>query len=70
MFSYTVTFFDSIERKTMTEKGLLAAADYSTAATKLVSYYGKDYLITMTLTEVEDILSKDAIMEEFEFEED
>lgn len=66
MFSYIVTYFDSYEGKTVTEKGLLVAETYGGAADKLVNYYGKDYLITLVLTEINDILTVDQIKEEFE----
>ena len=65
MFRYTVTYYDSIECETLTEKGLLTAADYGEAANKLVKWYGKEYVATIGLSELEEVLTKDEIMEEF-----
>lgn len=60
MFSYVVTLLDD------TEKGILAAETYGKAADKLVTYYGEKNLFTLALTELEDILTKEMIYEEFE----
>jgi len=66
MFSYVVTFFDNEIRATTTEKGIVAAETYGKAADRLVSFYGKSFLMTMALTELNDILTEEEITEEFE----
>lgn len=66
MFSYVVTFFDTEIKTTTTEKGIVAAETYGKAADKLVDYYGKSELITMVLTELNNILTEEEIIEEFE----
>lgn len=65
MFSYVVTYFDEFDKKTRTEKGLLSASTYGAAADRLVKFYGKDSLITLVLTALEDILTEVEIKEEF-----
>lgn len=66
MFSYVVTFFDNEVRATKTEKGIVAAETYGKAADRLVSFYGESFLMTMALTELNDILTEEEITEEFE----
>lgn len=65
MFSYVVIFSNEIGATT-TEKGIVAAETYGKAADKLVSFYGKSSLMTMVLTELNDILTEEEIIEEFE----
>lgn len=66
MFSYVVTFFDTEIKTTTTEKGIVVAETYGKAADRLVNFYGKSELITMALTELNDILTEEEIIEEFE----
>ena len=66
MFSYVVTFFDNEIRETITEKGIVAAETYGKAADRLVSFYGESFLMTMALTELNDILTEEEITKEFE----
>ena len=66
MFSYVVTFFDDEIRAITTEKGIVAAETYGKAADRLVSFYGESFLMTMALTELNDILTEEEITKEFE----
>lgn len=66
MFSYVVTFFDNKIEATRTEKGIVAAETYGKAADKLVNFYGKSFLMTMVLTELNNILTEEEIIDEFE----
>ena len=68
MFHYTVTYFDTYENKTITEKGLLAAIDYGEAANKLVKFYGEEHVDTIGLAKLEDILTEQEVIDEFNHE--
>ena len=59
MFYYKVEFWDEIESRNTTEQGLTDADTYGKAADKVQEYYGKDKVVTISLTEFEDILTLD-----------
>ena len=67
MFRYKVRYYDEVEKTTLTESGILAAASYGEAADKIVQIYGKE-VATIGLYELEDWLSEDSLREEFEVE--
>ena len=70
MFHYKVTYWDDIDKITRTEAGLCGASDYSKAAKKITKYYGDENLITIVLTEWEDLVCEDDILEGFSHEID
>ena len=59
MFYYKVEFWDEIECKNTTDEGLTDADTYGKAADKVQEYYGKDNVVTISLTEFENVLTVD-----------
>ena len=47
----------------------MAAADYGEAALKVVDYYGKDNVVTLALSEWEDALCRDELLEGLDSEQ-
>lgn len=47
----------------------MAAADYGEAALKVVDYYGKDNVVTLALSEWEDVLCRDEPLEGLDSEQ-
>lgn len=56
MYRYEINYWDSFDHATLNEKGICAGKDYGDAANKLIEFYGKDYVIDIKLSEIEDIL--------------
>lgn len=69
MYHYIVEFWDSDEHKMVRESGLVASSGYETAAGNLVHYFGHN-LISMQLTEWENPLSEEEILDGFTHEVD
>ena len=66
LFHYYANFLDEMNDLAETqEEGIVAASDYGAAANRVVSYYGKDNLISVKLIALDDPLSKAEVMEEF-----
>lgn len=65
MFFYKVSYWDSEKREDLTESGLIASEKYGTAAGEVVDYYGEDYVDSIEITELQPILSKVEIMDQF-----
>lgn len=70
MFHYKVTYWDDLDKVMRTEVGLCGARDYSKAAKKIADYYGADNIGTMVITEWEDLVIEDDILEGFSHEVD
>ena len=47
------------------DEGLIACTDYNDFYNKLCAYYGKDNIFEFTAIELEDTLSKNELLEEF-----
>lgn len=69
MYHYIVDYFDSIDLCDRKDSGLVAAVDYGTAVNKIVNFYGKENIFSITIEEWEDILCEDEVMEGFEEKE-
>jgi len=61
MFRFTVDFID--EGFPRTERGILTQTSYGDAANRLVEYYGKENIISISLYETEEVLIDDEILE-------
>lgn len=67
MFRYKVTYFDEIEKRMITESGVVVGETYGKAADRLVVIYGKENLNTMALYEmVEDYLTDNEMKDLFD----
>lgn len=68
IFKYKTNSFDDLDDEVHSEIGLIAAKDYGEAASKLQKYYsrpsGECDLISLELSELEDMLPKSKIFEE------
>ena len=64
MYRYTVKFIDEIDYNESTDIGLVAAESYGSAADKVVDFYGRDNVFSVELTEYEDIICKDELMDD------
>ena len=52
MFRYEVEFWDEIDKIERKESGFIAAKRYGAAANKVVDYYGKNNVSSITLSEM------------------
>ena len=66
MFHFKVRYWDEDEEKEAQEQGFVRAETHGQAADKLVAYYGKDFIVSLTLCEYEDIITESDIAEAFE----
>lgn len=64
MFHYTVDFWDDKIKESQQETGLVGAATYSEAAQQISDYYGADNIVTMSMTQWEDLVTTDDLMQE------
>ena len=69
MFYYKVHYWDDYNQEPADENGVLAAADYGEAALKVVDHYGKDNVGTLALSEWEDALCRDGLLEGLDSEQ-
>lgn len=67
MYHYIVEYYDEYEKCYRKDSGLAGAASYDEAAGKVAEYYGHN-LVNMTLTEWENPLSEEEILDGFEHE--
>lgn len=67
MYHYIVEYFDEYEKCYRKESGLTGATSYGEAAGKVAEYYGHP-LVSLTLTEWENPLSEEEIMDGFDYE--
>lgn len=68
MFRYKITYFDEIDKKTVTESGILVAESYGYAADKLVDTYGKENVSVIGLYELDDWITDEQLREELDDE--
>lgn len=69
MFYYCVRYWDEIDCIERKDSGLVVANDYNFATDKVVKYYGKENVFSVTVEQWEEILCEDEILEGFEKEE-
>lgn len=60
--------FNTLRNYLITESGMCGGTTYSVAADKVVKLYGAKSLVSMKLTELEDILYEDEILDMFNHE--
>ena len=65
MFNYKVKYFDDDYRDSV-EYGIVCAEDYGEAVNRIVDYYGKSNVISVSVAELLDghIITKDEIGED------
>lgn len=66
MFQYEVHWWDTEKGQygaTVKEKGIVAAGSWGAAVERVRDYYGKDYVITIEIAEITDIITEDQISE-------
>ena len=66
MFYYKVQYWDEDICEPQDENGLVAASNYGDAALKVIDYYGHENIVSLTLIEWEDILSREEVTEGFD----
>lgn len=65
MFRYEVEFWDEIDNIERKESGFVAAKRYGAAANKLVDYYGKDNISSITISEMLNPICDEEMLEGF-----
>lgn len=66
MFLYKVNFWDEIDKTSRNIRGFTSASTWAEAIDRIVSLYGKDYVVEVTLSELDDTLDEGEITEIFE----
>ncbi len=66
MFRFKVEYFDTVEHKDNSDKGILGATSYAAACDELIKYYGADNILSIYLYELESPLTDDAVRETVE----
>ena len=62
-YKYKVKYWNPNETREENDSGLVHASNYGNAATRLVAYFGEEYIIDMYLCEwdCENVISRDEI---------
>lgn len=69
MYRYSIQYTDPDDGyNCKTLEGLVCGADYGAAANKVVEYYGKEYIFSVSIEELEPLLEKEEINEMFDNE--
>lgn len=64
MFRYTVEYHDESNGwKLVSESGIVGATSYGAAADRVVEYFGKENIFSVSLYELEDVLCDEEIRE-------
>ena len=63
MFRFTVDFYDEETHGPNTDKGIVGTSTYGAAADRLVEYYGKENIVSISLYEIEEVVIDDEILE-------
>ena len=70
MFKYTISFYDQIDGDTW-EEGIVSAETYGKAADILVNYYGRSWVNSIELKEIDcdetAFVTKDELKKAFDF---
>lgn len=64
MFHYTVDFWDDEIKESQQETGIVGATTYSEAAQRISDYYGADNIVTISMTQWEDLITTDDLIQE------
>lgn len=65
MYYYVVEYWNNIDQEIRTESGVLSAETFSSAANKVEECYGIKNVCELKLSELQEILSEDELMEMF-----
>lgn len=68
MFYYDVEFWDELNQEPNVERGVVHGNSYGEAADKLIEYYGEHNVVTISLSEVEPVMSEEELIDMFEKE--
>ncbi len=68
MYYYLVEYWDSDSQEVVTESGMTSGNAYGAAADKVVELYGSENIVSVKLTELENILYEEEILEMFKNE--
>ena len=60
---YNVKFWDSDESVTREEGGITVGKDYGEAVNRIVDFYGKEDIISLSVYACDDILTDEDLME-------
>lgn len=69
MYYYVINYWDNIDQEPRTDSGVVCAENYGAAANKVEKYYVAEDILDVKLSELEEILSEDELMDMFENEE-
>lgn len=61
MFHYTVEYWDDYEKEEKTESGVIASVDMGSAVNRVVEFYGKENIGSVSIYELEDVLTYDEL---------
>ena len=70
MYHYKVTFWDDYNNKTTTECGIVGSGNYKKAIGKLTDYYGEEYIDTIEIYGIEDVMPSTDLISFLEKEEE
>lgn len=68
MYYYLVEYWDSDSLKIVAESGITSGETYGAAADKIVALYGRKNTFSVKLTELEDTIYEEEILEMFKNE--
>ena len=68
MFQYEVEYWDEINQEPTVECGIVQGYSYGNAADILVECYGKHNVVTISLSEIEPVMSEEELIDMFEKE--
>ena len=65
MYYYVINYWDEIDCEPRTDSGIVAAASYGEAAQRATEYYGTQNVVDIQLSELEQVLSEEELLEMF-----
>ena len=68
MYYYVINYWDEIDNEPRTDSGIVAATSYGEAAQRATEYYGTKNVVDIQLSELEQVLSEEELLDMFESE--
>ena len=68
MYYYIINYWDEIDCELYTDSGIVAATSYGEAAQRATEYYGTQNTVDIQLSELEQVLSEEELLEMFKHE--
>ena len=68
MYYYVINYWDEIDCAPRTDPGVVAATSYGEAAQRATEYYGTQNVVDIQLSELEQVLSEEELLEMFKRE--